>query len=318
MASSVENSIESIEVVPTGTPVGAEVLGLDLCKPVSDEVKEKLGKLWGEHMVLLFRNQDLSDENILATAEVFGGQQIAGSRAFFLKAGYKAGESDRVSKHAGISLVSNLDQDGKPAKVTAGVGSLEALWHTDNSYVEVPPNGTLLWSEIVPTDGGGETSFNNQYQAYNELSDELKEAIAGKHICHDNLRNTAGRLRPTAKEPESREEITGPAHPIVRIHPLTGNRCLYLGRRYGGNSSYIQEMPDDEGDALLEKLWAHATQEHLRWTHHWQPHDLILWDNRCTMHQRNPVDHTQVRVMHRALIKGEQIISAWDAQAAAE
>ena len=261
-------------------------------------------------MVLLFRNQDLTDENILATAEVFGGQQIAGSRAFFLKAGYKAGKSDRVSKHAGISLVSNLDQNGKPAKVTAGVGSLEALWHTDNSYVEVPPNGTLLWSEIVPKNGGGETSFNNQYRAYEELSDEFKEAIEGKHIRHDNLRNTAGRLRPTAKEPESRNEITGPAHPIVRIHPLTGKRCLYLGRRYEGNSSYIDEMPDEEGDDLLSKLWAHATQEHLRWTHDWHPHDLILWDNRCTMHQRNPIDHTQARVMHRALIKGEPIISA--------
>ena len=318
MVGLVENSVESIEVVPTGAALGAEVRGLDLSKPVSDQLKEKLIELWGEYMVLLFRNQDLTDENILATAEVFGGQQIAGSRAFFLKAGYKAGESDRVSKHAGISLVSNLDQNGKPAKVTAGVGSLEALWHTDNSYVEVPPNGTLLWSEIVPTNGGGETSFNNQYQAYDELSDKFKGAIEGKHICHDNLRNTAGRLRPTAKEPESRNAITGPAHPIVRIHPLTGKRCLYLGRRYEGNSSYIYEMPNEEGDDLLSKLWAHATQEHLRWTHDWHPHDLILWDNRCTMHQRNPVDHTQARVMHRALIKGEPIISAWDEQAVAE
>ena len=318
MVGLVENSVESIEVVPTGAALGAEVRGLDLSKPVSDQLKEKLIELWGEYMVLLFRNQDLTDENILATAEVFGGQQIAGSPAFFLKAGYKAGESDRVSKHAGISLVSNLDHNGKPAKVTAGVGSLEALWHTDNSYVEVPPNGTLLWSEIVPTNGGGETSFNNQYRAYEELSDEFKEAIEGKHICHDNLRNTAGRLRPTAKEPESRNEITGPAHPSVRIHPLTGKRCLYLGRRYEGNSSYIDEMPDEEGDDLLSKLWAHATQEHLCWTHDWHPHDLILWDNRCTMHQRNPVDHTQARVMHRALIKGEPIISAWDEQAAAE
>lgn len=318
MAAGAENSVESIEVVPSGTPVGAEIRGLDLSKPVPDAVKERLVELWGEHLVLLFREQDLTDEDILATAELFGGQQVAGSRAFFLKAGYKAGESHRVAKHAGISLVSNLDADGKPAKETEGVGSLEAFWHTDNSYVDVPPGGTLLWSEIVPVDGGGETSFNNQYQAYDELPDHLKQAIEGKHICHDNLRNTAGKLRPTAKEPESREEITGPAHPIVRIHPLTGRKCLYLGRRYAGNSSFIAEMPNAEGDALLEKLWAHATQEHLRWTHHWQPHDLILWDNRCTMHQRNPVDHTQARVMHRALIKGEPIVSAWGQEAAAE
>lgn len=318
MAAEAENTVDSIEVVPAEAPLGVEVRGLDLTRPVPDDVKGRLVELWGEYLVLLFRNQKLSDDDILGVADLFGGQQVAGSRAFFLKAGFKAGESHRVAKKAGISLVSNLDKNGKPTKETEGIGSLEAYWHTDNSYVDVPPSGTLLWSEIVPTNGGGETSFNNQYQAYDELSDELKELIEGKHICHDNLRNTAGKLRPTAQEPESREEITGPAHPIVRIHPLTGRKCLFLGRRYEGKSSYIAEMPDEDGDAVLEQLWAHATQDHLKWTHDWQPHDLILWDNRCTMHQRNPVDHTQARVMHRALVKGEPIISAWGNQAAAE
>lgn len=302
---------ERFRVVPSGEAVGAEILGIDLRKPVSDEIRDRLLISWSEHMVLLFRDQNLTDEDILSVAEVFGGQQIAGSRAFFLKAGFQAGATHRVAKHAGISLVSNLGEDGKPARETAGVGSLEALWHTDNSYVEVPPGGTLLWSEVVPTNGGGETSFNNQYQAYRELPDDLKQAIQGKHIRHDNLRNTAGKLRPTAEEPKSHKDITGPAHPIVRIHPLTGKPCLYLGRRYEGQSSFIDEMPNEEGDQLLDRLWAHATQDHLKWTHHWRPHDLILWDNRCTMHQRNPIDHTQARVMHRALIKGEPIVSAW-------
>ena len=302
---------DHFDVVQTEAALRAEVVGLDLRQPVSDEVRDRLLECWFQNMVLLFRDQDLSDEDILSVAEVFGGQQVAGSRAFFLKAGFHAGATHRVAKHAGISLVSNLGEDGKPARETAGVGSLEALWHTDNSYVDVPPGGTLLWSEIVPTNGGGETSFNNQYQAYDELPSDLKKAIQGKHIRHDNLRNTAGKLRPTVKEPQTREEITGPAHPIVRIHPKTGKQCLYLGRRYEGNSSYIEELPNEEGDRLLDRLWAHTTQDHLKWTHHWRVHDLILWDNRCTMHQRNPIDHTQARVMHRALIKGEPIISAW-------
>ena len=318
MAESTVNSVENIEVVPSGKAVGAAVRGVDFSKPVPDDVRDRLLDIWGEHMVLFFRKQSLKDEDILAVAGVYGGQQAAGSRAYFLKAGLKPGESHRVSKHAGISLVSNLDADGNPVRITQGIGSLEAFWHTDNSYVEVPPAGTLLWSEIIPTNGGGETSFNNQYQAYDELSDDLKQAIDGKHIRHDSMRNTAGRLRPTLTEPQSREDISGPEHPIVRIHPLTGKRCLYLGRRYEGYSSYIVELNDEESEALLDKLWTHATQDHLRWTHDWQVNDLILWDNRCTMHQRNEVDHTQARVMHRALVKGDPVVSAWDAQAAAE
>jgi taurine dioxygenase len=312
------NTPEAIEAIPSGDALGAEIRGLDLAQPIPADVKARLMELWGEHLVLLFRDQDLSDENILAVAEAFGGQQQAGSRGFFLKAGIKPGESHRVSKHAGISLVSNLGKDGKPTRITEGIGSLEATWHTDNSYVDVPPSGTLLWSEIVPVNGGGVTSFNNQYQAYDELPDDLKQAIEGKHIRHDGMRNTAGRLRPTLEEPTCREDVQGPDHPIVRVHPLTGRRCLYLGRRYDGISSYIAEMPNAEGDALLERLWAHATQEHLKWSHDWQPHDLVLWDNRCTMHMRSEIDETQARVMHRALVKGEPVVSAWDAPAAAE
>ena len=132
------------EVVQTEAAPRAEVFGLDLRQPVSDEVRDLLTECWFQNMVLLFRDQDLLDEDILSVAEVFGGQQVAGSRAFFLKAGFHAGATHRVAKHAGISLVSNLGEDGKPARETAGVGSLEALWHTDNSYVDVPPRGNPI------------------------------------------------------------------------------------------------------------------------------------------------------------------------------
>jgi taurine dioxygenase len=312
-----ETTVDAIEIIPSGKALGAEIRGVDLSKNVPDDIKEALKQAWSDHLVLLFRNQKLDDDQLLAAAEIFGGQQAAGSRDYFLKAGFKPGETHRVATRAGISIVSNLDKDGKPVKYTEAVGSLSLDWHTDNSYVDVPPAGSLLHSHIVPVNGGGETSFNNQYLAYETLPDDLKAEIEGKHIRHDNLRNTAGRFRPTVEAPKTRDDIKGPAHPIVRIHPVTGKRALYLGRKYEWPSSHVVELDDAASEDLLKRLWAHATQDSLKWTHDWAVGDLLLWDNRCTMHQRNPVDHTQPRVLHRALIKGEPIISAWKPEAAA-
>jgi len=311
------NTVDTIEVIPSGKALGAEIRGIDLSKETPEDVRDILKKAWADHLVLLFRGQKLEDEHLLAAANIFGGQQSAGSRAFFLKAGFKPGETHRVASKAGISIVSNLDKDGKPVKYTEAVGSLELDWHTDNSYVDVPPAGSLLHARVVPVDGGGETSFNNQYLAYETLPDDLKQEIDGKHIRHDNLRNTAGRFRPTVEPPKSREDIEGPAHPIVRIHPVTGKRALYLGRKYEWPSSHVVELDDAASEDLLTRLWGHATQDRFKWTHSWIAGDLVQWDNRCTMHQRNPVDHTQPRVLHRALIKGEPIISAWNPEAAA-
>lgn len=311
------NATDAIEIVPSGKALGAEVRGVDLSGGIPNPLREALKKAWADHLVLLFRNQKLDDDQLLAAAEIFGGQQSAGSRDYFLKAGFKPGETHRVATQSGISIVSNLDKDGKPVKYTEAVGSLELDWHTDNSYVDVPPAGSLLHSYIMPVNGGGETSFNNQYLAYESLPGDLKTEIEGKHIRHDNLRNTAGRFRPTVEAPKTRDDIKGPAHPIVRVHPVTGKRALYLGRKYDWPSSHVVELDDDASEDLLSRLWQHATQDHLKWTHDWAVGDLLLWDNRCTMHQRNPVDHTQPRVLHRALVKGEPIISAWKPEAVA-
>jgi taurine dioxygenase len=312
------NTLDAIDVIPSGKALSAEVRGVDFAKPMPDDVQDEVKRLWAEHLVLLFRRQKLDDDQLLAAAEIFGGQQEAGSRGYFLKAGHKPGETHRVAERAGISIVSNLDKDGNPVKFTEAVGSLELKWHSDNSYIEVPPAGSLLHSHIVPVNGGGVTSFNNQYLAYETLPDDLRQRIEGKHIRHDNMRNTAGRFRPTVEPPTSRDDIKGPAHPIVRIHPVTGRRALYLGRHYEFPSSHIVELDDAESEEVLGQLWDHATQDSLKWSHDWAVGDLVLWDNRCTMHARTPIDHTQPRVLHRVLIKGEPVISAWGTDAAAE
>ena len=149
-------------------------------------------------------------------------------------------------QHPGISIVSNLDQSGKPVRKHAGTGSQSLFWHTDNSYVERPPKGSLLYGVQTPVNGGGDTSFVNQYAAYETLSGGLKTRIDGLHVKQDTSRNTAGGMRPTASLPRSYDEVEGPVHPIVRLHPDTGRRALYLGRRYQAPSSHIVEMANAE------------------------------------------------------------------------
>ncbi|MCB1745147.1 MAG: TauD/TfdA family dioxygenase, partial [Gammaproteobacteria bacterium] len=278
------NTLQSLKVIPTGAALGAEIKGVDFSHPVPTELVERLKALWAEHLVLLFRGLKLSDEALLEAADLFGGRQVAGSRAYLLKLGHAPGVDPRLSAREQISIISNLDEHGRPTKVTDATSSLSLKWHSDNSYVEIPPNGSLLHSHVVPVNGGGLTSFNNQYLAYEQLPDALKARIEGKHIRHDNTRNTSGRFRPTVKPPESRDDITGPVHPIVRVHPVTGRRALYLGRHYEWPSSHVVELDDAESEALLAELWAQATRPELSWTHDWAAGDLLLWDNRCTMH----------------------------------
>ena len=304
------SEILELGIIPSGKALGAEVVGVDLAKPLTDDIVEFLKSVWWDNLVLLFRDQVLADEDLLNVAEALGGTQTTGSRQYFIDAGFKEG-SARVNRLPGISYISNLDDDGKPRQnIRESSGSKALFWHTDNSYVENPPKGSLLYSVQVPVNGGGETVFANQYDAYDSLSPALKDRIAGLHVRQDSSRNTSGGVRPTQTLPSSREEITGPVHPLVRVHPDTGRKALYLGRRYASPSSYILELDDRESEALLDTLWAHATRPALRWSHAWKPNEALLWDNRCTMHSRTAADPTQPRELHRTLVKGEAIIVA--------
>ena len=305
------NTLAAFEVVPTGAAVGAEIQGMDLSSPIPEDVKEALRKAWADHMVLLWRGQKIDDEQLLKISGVFGPPHEAAARKFHLSVGKGIDNEFMISKHPSVSIISNLGPDGKPVMDNGDLGSYEVVWHTDNSYVQTPPAGSMLYSLEVPVNGGGDTSFNNQYMAYDELPDDLKRAIEGKSQVHDSSRNSAGVLRPGVKLPATVEEVEGPTHPLVRVHPVTGKRALYLGRRRVWPSNYIVGMPNAESEALLDKLWKHATQDKYAWTHRWQVGDLLLWDNRCCMHYRSLVDVAQRRVMHRTTIKGEMVQAPW-------
>ena len=301
------NAATQVEVVPSGAAVGAEIRGVDLAQPVPEATKALLRQAWADHGVLLWREQKLPDISFLEAAAIFGATKEPAARKYQLAGGYKIG-GRIVPLHPHVSLISNLDEDGQPVRDNGALGSYEVVWHSDNSYVEVPPAGSMLYAVIIPTDGGGDTYFNNQYQAYDELPAELKRAIEGKSQLHDSTRNSAGILRPTVKLPTSPEEVPGPAHPLVRVHPVTKKRALYLGRRREWPSNYIIGLANDESEALLDRLWAHATQPKYAWGHQWRVGDLVLWDNRCCMHYRSEVDATQPRVLYRTVVKGDAVI----------
>jgi taurine dioxygenase len=305
------NTLPTFEVVPSGAALAAEIRGVDLSRPVPDDVKEALRKAWADHLVLLFRGQDITDEQLLAAAGIFGPPHEAASRKYHLGSGKQVDDKHLLSRHPSVVIISNLDKNGQPVRDNGDLGSYEVMWHTDNSYVEVPPAGSMLYALELPPEGcGGDTSFSNQYLAYEELPEELKRAIRGKSQVHDSSRNSAGVLRPGVKLPTKPEEVQGPAHPLVRIHPVTGKPALYLGRRRDWPSNYIVGLPNSESEALLDKLWAHATQPKYAWTHKWRVGDLVLWDNRCCMHYRTEIDTAYRRVMHRTTIKGEAVVSA--------
>ena len=317
MTGSSVNSLNAIEVIPSGAALAAEVRGIDLSQPLPDDVQERLTKIWAEHLVLLLRGQELEDADLIRFSDYYGGQQMGGARKKRWEIGMK--ESGKAaSTDARVNYVTNLDKDGNPAQHNRGTGSYELRWHSDNTYVDVPPTGTMLWADVIPDDDSGQTAFCNQIRAYAEMPEDLKALIQGKHMMHDGSRNTANLVHPHREMPKMQDDIDGPVHPMVRVHPPTGKHALFLGRRWDFPSTYIVEMPNDEGEDLMDRLWAHATQDKYVWTHHWKRGDFILWDNRAVMHRRTAINSNQPRILHRTMIKGVPVVAAWENDAAAD
>jgi taurine dioxygenase len=300
------NSLAGLEIVPTGKAVGAEIRGTDLSQPIPDDVKQALRDAWSEHLVLLFRGQSITPQQYLEAASVFGKPQVGAAHAYYKKTGQKPYHySEDVPE---ISILSNLDKDGNPVERNNGLGSQEVVWHSDNSYIEQPPAGSTLYSVEIPDDNTGKTSFNSQYLALEEMPDDLRQAIEGKCSKQDATRNSAGVLRPGITMPEKPEDVPGPMHPLIRVHPTTTKKALYLGRRRIWPSQYIEGYSNEESEALLDRLWAHATQDKYKWTHEWQVGDFLVWDNRSAMHYREPINSSKRRLMWRSQFQGEEVI----------
>ena len=275
----------SVEVIPTGT-VGAEVRGVDLAA-VTGAAIDAIKQAWYRHDVLAFRNQRLTDDDLLAFSRHFGTLDPPPNQG----AGRKSPPG-----YPDVYVVSNvLDEQGEPI---GALGDGEALWHTDMSYVAQPPDASMLYSLEIPAIGG-DTWFCGMKAALARMPRALVDRIAPLDIKHDGTYDSGGYLRKGLAASADPRTSVGTPHPIVIRHPMSGDRALYLGRR---RNAYIMGLEVAESERLLDEIWSYV--EAAVYVHKWALGDLVLWDNRTTMHRRDSFDPDARRVMHRTQIKG--------------
>ena len=275
-----------VTIKPVTPAVGAEISGVDLSH-LTDAEFGQIEQAWNRHSALLFRDQKLSDDDLLAFSRRFGELDPPPVQ-----------EHGRQSPegYPDIYVVSNvLDDKGAP------IGALGM------SYLSEPPDASMLYSlEVPPT--GGDTWILGMQAAWATLPDALKAKVRGRRIKHDGTYNSGGYVRKGVTPTDDPHKAPGAWHPAVIAHPSTGAPSLYLGRR---RNSYVEGLSPAESDALLDALWAHIERPDLRYQHRWRVGDLLLWDNRSTMHRRDPFDNALRRVMHRTQIKGKAAPRAW-------
>jgi len=285
-----EKTIQSagFEVVPTGAALGAEIIGIDLCN-VSETAFAQLRKTWVEHEVLLFRDQTLTDSDLIRFSGYLGKLEHAPIQ-----------ESGRrfVDGYPELYVVSNVIENGVPI---GSLGAGEAVWHTDMSYLPDPPIASLLYALEIPG-SGGETAFCTMTGSYVAMPESLKTRIQGLRVKHDGTYNSGGYVRAGVVPDDDPRTAPGTIHPLVCLHPESNKKALYLGRR---RNAYIEDYSLEDSSALLDEVWAFATRSEFTWQHEWRPGDVVLWDNRSTMHRRNAFDPNSRRILHRTQIKGD-------------
>lgn len=275
-------------------PLGAEILGIDLAKPLAPPDLRAIEEAWHRRLVVVVRGQRLSDPELLAFSRRFGELDPPGPNPYGVP----------INKdHPEINVISNVVENDRPIGI---LGAGEAVWHADMTYIDIPPKAAVLYALEVPATGGGNTYFADMFAAYAALPAELKDAIHGKIAVHDASRNSAGMLRKGYQEVTDVRHTVGAHHPLVRTDPKTGRKALFLGRR---PNSYVIGLELAESEALLDALWAHATQPRFAMCHEWTVGDLLMWNNLSVLHRRDPFDPSSRRVMHRTQIKGVERIA---------
>jgi taurine dioxygenase len=276
-----------MEVIPSEKPLGAEIRGIDL-RHLEPGTFASIYRAWLDHQVVLLRDQQLTDDDLIAFSRRLGDLDHAPIQ-----------ETGRrfVEGYPEIYVVSNVVENGEPI---GSLGAGEAVWHTDMSYLDDPPKASMLYALEIPPEGGN-TYFCSMYHAYDSLPGKLRQSISNYTLKHDATYNSGGYVRQGTVAVDDPVNSPGTYHPLVCTHPETGRRSLYLGRR---RNAYIQGLSLSESEALLDELWSCATQEAFVWESVWRVGDLVLWDNRCTMHRRDSFDAGARRIMHRTQVKG--------------
>jgi taurine dioxygenase len=272
---------------PLTPKLGAEVIGVDLKEGVDETLFGSIYEAFLDYQVLLFGTQELPPGRQVEFARRFGEVQIHVMNQY------------HADGYPELYRLSNLDEHGNPSGHHPDKGTL--AWHTDGSWREVTGQATIIYSEIVPR-AGGETHFCDMYGAYERLSAQWKARIADLRAVH-NL--DFSRTRRHGEDPMTeaqKREVPPVAHPIVRTHPETGRKCLFLG----DHAEYVLGMEYQAGRALIEELNTLAVHPDLTYEHHWQPGQMLAWDNRCLMHRATAFDTSRERrVIRRCTVLGE-------------
>jgi taurine dioxygenase len=267
---------------PLSPALGAEIMGIDLRQPITEMLVAQLRQAWYQSLIILLRNQTLSEEDQVRFAECFGplGKTI---------------NVHNTGNHPAVMLISNIRKDGKP------IGALpdgEMQFHTDQCYIERPAAASILYAIEVPRTGGN-TLFANMYLAYETLPDEIKSRIDGRKAVNAYDYANASVKRGTRVG----EGVPQYSHPIVRTHPATGRKALYVNRLM---TVAIEGMPEAESEELLNFLFDHQEQRRFVYEHVWRAGDILMWDNRCTLHARSDFSAAERRLMRRVTILGEK------------
>lgn len=271
---------------PVSPTLGAEIRDIDLSQPLNPAAASTLADALDRHLVLVFRDQTLSDADLVRVSGHFGPLD-------------KAPITENGRLHAPgyeeVYVISNITENGRPI---GALGAGESVWHADMTYLETPPYASSLYALEVPAEGG-DTGFLSMFSAYDALPEPLKRKVEGLSIKHDSTTNSGGYLRQGFAPPTDVATSPGTVHPLVIAHPVTGANALLLGRR---PHAHIPGLSVTESDALLDEIWAAAVRPELAWHHRWRVGDLVMWDNRWTMHRRDPFPDDQRRRMHRTQI----------------
>ena len=281
-ATSSRQPVSDFRTRPLTPAIGAEIIGVDLSQPMSDETFAKVLETWHQNLVILFRDQDLTEDDQVRFGERFGPPAVSHTRRY-------------TTKNPAVMLISNIRENGE---LIGALPDGEMNFHTDQCHQERPAMASMLYSLEVPSTGGN-TLFANAYLAYETLPEALKTKIEGRKALNAYDYDNASTQRGT----KLREGIPSYWHPIVRTHPATGRKALYVNRLM---TVAIEGLPDAESDDVLNVLFDHQEQRRFVYEHVWRPHDVLLWDNRCTLHARTDFSAAERRLMRRLTILGEK------------
>ena len=280
------NATQPFATTQLSDPLGGEIYGLDLSKPIDAEMKEAIYNALLQYHVLVFRNQMLTREQQGQFAENYGELES------------HVGRLRNGKRYSVINDITNIQPDGK--KIPKLVNRGPNHWHTDKSYHEIPSAITMLHGKQVPSKGG-ETLFTNMRLAYEALSSDMKARVDGLKVVHswEANRKNVGETPATEAQKRERPPVT---HPLIRTHPDTGTKALYIGTHI----DKIVDMSRENSDALVEELMEHSIQSQFRYDHTWQQGDLVMWDNRSLMHRGNTNYDmaNEARVLQRTVIIG--------------